>query len=146
MNSSIIFLVLCVVSFSYGFVVRPEDKPFEQESGKLRVLYSVWAGKSSYSKFVTVRESSVFYDVMVAAAKEDKRFAFEYQTSDPWGRFITKIGGYSQDADANKYWLLYDMENYQINTKPGRDDMSDFGVDSLVVQNGHRYIFWLQNL
>lgn len=146
MKSLISLFVICAISLSYGNVIRSDEKGSEERGGKVRVLYSVWAGKVTHSKFVTVPEGSVFYDVMVAAAKDDKKFAFEYQTFDPWGRFITSIGGFSQDSEANKWWMLYDLENYHIHTKPGPDDLSDFGVDSLVVQNGHRYIFWLQNL
>jgi hypothetical protein len=146
MKTLISLLVFCAIALSWANVIRSEEKDLHERGGKVRVQYSVWAEKALYSKFVTVPEGSVFYDVMVAAAKEDKRFVFEYQTFDPWGRFITTIGGFSQDPDANKWWMLYDLENYHSNVKPGDDDLSDYGVDSLVVQNGHKYIFWLKEV
>lgn len=145
MKTLILLFFFCVIVFNNAFIIKEFDTESEQ-GRKIRVEYAVWAGKASYSKSVTVPEGSVFYDVMVAAAKGDKRFAFEYETFDPWGRFITSIGGFSQDPSANKWWMLYDIEENHKNSKPDQDDLSDFGVDSLVVQNGHKYIFWLQSL
>lgn len=67
----------------------------------VNISYTVWVGddvSSANSIKLEAPYNSFFFDSMINAANQDSSFAFEYQTFD-FGRFVTSIGGVSQDSE-----------------------------------------------
>jgi hypothetical protein len=92
-----------------------------------------------------VPQNSTFYEVMTFAAQQDNHFTFEYQTYS-FGRFITKIANHSQSTEENYFWMLYEYPDTRgIKIRPVKEQLSEVGVDLLIVKNKFRYLFWLQH-
>lgn len=132
-----------LITFANDFYFR---SPIDVDpTTEIELNYSVWVGSDiseKYSIRVTVPENSTFFEVMTIAAEIDERFVFEYETFS-FGRFITSIGGHSQNPDENLFWFVYEYpENYP--NVPGKEFLSA-AVDVLIVKKKYQYLFWLQN-
>jgi hypothetical protein len=93
---------------------------------------------------LSVPKNSVFFNVMTQAAAVDSSFAFEYQTHSI-GRFITTIGGHSQNPDTNLFWFIYRLPHTaDPDNQPPTDFLSPVGVDLLRVRDEGNYLFWLR--
>ncbi|XP_049793659.1 uncharacterized protein CG3556-like [Schistocerca nitens] len=113
------------------------------------ITYSIWVGTNVSEKYTLllhpVRNTS-FYDVMILAASIDEHYQFE-ATEWPYGHYITMLAGYREDPANYLFWLIYQTPQVpDPASPPGNELLTPVGVDSLYVDEGDNYLFWLRNL
>jgi hypothetical protein len=84
---------------------------------------------------------------MDLAANKECAYKYEAKEYDKLGKFILKIGNYSQDVSKNQYWMLYVLpEEPDIEVKPDESYLAKKGVSTLKINSQKHYLFWLRTV
>ncbi|OXA60079.1 uncharacterized protein LOC110844890 [Folsomia candida] len=109
----------------------------------IRVKYHV--GQLTDSKHdikLKVPENVTMFAVLEHAERESHdRFWFNYTTLS-FGRYVTSIGGVSEDEATSQYWILYKVKD-EPRSIPPPDTAVDRGIDEIRVGDDDIFVFWL---